>query len=107
MPARSPTICVARFEAGEFDVAHLLLFDASKPRSVQVPSNSRSSTASPVLVRPAEQQTTDADGDTATVLVEYEPSEEAILEDLLPRNVAMQIFKGRLENARSRNRARR
>ena len=33
--------------------------------------------------------------------VEYEPSEEAILADLLPRNVAIQIFRAMLENAAS------
>ena len=33
--------------------------------------------------------------------VEYEPSEEAILADLLPRNVAIQIFRALLENAAS------
>jgi F-type H+-transporting ATPase subunit gamma len=30
--------------------------------------------------------------------VEYEPSEEAILDDLLPRNVTVQLFKALLEN---------
>ena len=30
--------------------------------------------------------------------MEYEPSEEAILDDLLPRNVTVQIFKALLEN---------
>src|SRR3546814_6519816 len=30
--------------------------------------------------------------------VEYEPDEEAILADLLPRNVTIQVFKGLLEN---------
>ena len=33
--------------------------------------------------------------------VEYEPGEEEILADLLPRNVTIQIFKGLLENAAS------
>src|SRR3546814_12496275 len=33
--------------------------------------------------------------------VEYEPDEEAILADLLPRNITIQIFKGILENAAS------
>src|SRR3546814_3702620 len=34
-------------------------------------------------------------------VVEYEPDEEAILAELLPRNVAVQIFRGLLENAAS------
>src|SRR3546814_20607813 len=33
--------------------------------------------------------------------VEYEPGEEEILADLLPRNVTIQVFKGLLENAAS------
>ena len=33
--------------------------------------------------------------------VDYEPDEEAILADLLPRNVAIQIFRAMLENAAS------
>ena len=38
---------------------------------------------------------------SATSIVEYEPSEEDILADLLPRNVAIQIFRALLENAAS------
>jgi F-type H+-transporting ATPase subunit gamma len=37
---------------------------------------------------------------------EYEPSEEEILADLLPRNLAMQIFKALLESAASEQGAR-
>ncbi|MFX7776332.1 F0F1 ATP synthase subunit gamma, partial [Acinetobacter baumannii] len=39
-----------------------------------------------------------ADGGAA---VEYEPDEETILADLLPSNVAIQIFRALLENAAS------
>jgi F-type H+-transporting ATPase subunit gamma len=35
----------------------------------------------------------------ASSAVEYEPDEEAILADLLPRNVAIQIYRALLENA--------
>lgn len=42
----------------------------------------------------------------ATYLYEYEPEEEAILADLLPRNFAVQIFKALLENAASEQGAR-
>ena len=38
---------------------------------------------------------------TADAAVEYEPDEEAILADLLPRNVAIQVFRAMLENAAS------
>lgn len=40
------------------------------------------------------------------VLYEYEPDEEAILADLLPRNLSMQVFKSLLENAASEQGAR-
>ncbi len=33
--------------------------------------------------------------------MEYEPDEEAILAELLPRNVAIQLFRAMLENAAS------
>ncbi len=39
-------------------------------------------------------------------LYEYEPDEEAILKDLLPRNLSMQIFKALLENGASEQGAR-
>ena len=39
--------------------------------------------------------------DGALAAVEYEPDEEEILADLLPRNVAIQIFRALLENAAS------
>jgi F-type H+-transporting ATPase subunit gamma len=42
-----------------------------------------------------------AEGEGAAVNYDYEPSEEAILEDLLPRNIAVQIFRALLENGAS------
>ena len=38
---------------------------------------------------------------SAAAAVEYEPDEESILADLLPRNIAIQIFRALLENAAS------
>jgi F-type H+-transporting ATPase subunit gamma len=46
----------------------------------------------------------DASGNIAPV--EYEPEEEAILADLLPKNFAMQLFKAMLENGASEQGAR-
>jgi F-type H+-transporting ATPase subunit gamma len=40
-------------------------------------------------------------GTAADAAVDYEPDEEAILADLLPRNVAIQIFRAMRENAAS------
>ncbi len=81
----------ARFQAGEFDVAHLY-YSEFKSALAQVPTEQQ------IIPVPVDGH---ADGDTATGAVEYEPSEEAILDDLLPRNVAVQIFKGLLENGAS------
>jgi F-type H+-transporting ATPase subunit gamma len=39
--------------------------------------------------------------DGVSSAVEYEPDEEAILADLLPRNVAVQLFRAMRENAAS------
>src|SRR3546814_100829 len=78
------------FEAGAFDVAHLFY---SKFRSALV----QEATGQQLIPVPAPAET-QAPGGAA---VEYEPDEEAILADLLPRNVTIQVFKGLLENAAS------
>jgi F-type H+-transporting ATPase subunit gamma len=82
------------FEKGEFDVATLFF---ARFRSViqQIP------TAQQIV--PASIPT-DVDGPSAPY--EYEPEESEILADLLPRNVAVQVFKALLENAASEQGAR-
>jgi F-type H+-transporting ATPase subunit gamma len=82
-----------RFDAGEYDVATLFY---SRFRSVI----SQEPTALQVV--PA---AVDA-GATATTLYDYEPSEEEILADLLPRGVATQVFAALLENGASEQGAR-
>jgi F-type H+-transporting ATPase subunit gamma len=79
---------LAMFDAGEYDVATLFY---SKFKSVisQVPTAHQLIPAS----FDQDQETGEATN------YEYEPSEEAILEDLLPRNVSVQIFHALLENA--------
>ncbi|MGB3803976.1 MAG: F0F1 ATP synthase subunit gamma [Sphingopyxis granuli] len=78
------------FEAGAFDVAHLFY---SKFRSALV----QEATGQQLIPVPAPDEAPAPSG----AAVEYEPDEEAILADLLPRNVTIQIFKGLLENAAS------
>ncbi len=73
---------------GKFDVAHLF-YSRFKSALAQVPTEQQ---IIPVKI-PA-----DADRNAIAATVEYEPSEEAILDDLLPRNVTVQIFKALLEN---------
>ncbi|MBM1556023.1 F0F1 ATP synthase subunit gamma [Sulfitobacter mediterraneus] len=87
---------LTRFDAGEFDVA--TLFYAKFVNVVsQVP------TAQQIIPAKFDDAGEDAG---ASTLFDYEPSEEAILADLLPRGVATAIFSGLLENAASEQGAR-
>lgn len=86
---------IARYEAGEFDVAHLF-YARFQSALVQEPTEKQ--------IIPVALPTADAAGAAATDItgsVEYEPDEEAILAELLPRNVAVQLFRALLENAAS------
>ena len=78
---------IALFEDGQFDVCTLFY---SKFKSVisQIP------TAQP-LIPAATGEAGEGDG----AIYDYEPSAEEILGDLVPRNIAVQIFKALLENA--------
>jgi F-type H+-transporting ATPase subunit gamma len=82
-----------RFEAGEFDVA-TIFFAQFQSVIAQVP------TAQQVI--PAKFEATDG----AVADYDYEPSEEAILEDLLPASVSTAVFAALLENAASEQGAR-
>ena len=81
---------VARFGAGEFDVAHLF-FSTFKSALTQEPTR--------LQIIPAALPAGGAAGADASV--EYEPDEESILADLLPKNLAVQVFRALLENAAS------
>ncbi|HEY0917707.1 ATP synthase F1 subunit gamma, partial [Devosia sp.] len=80
---------LAMYQAGEFDVATLFY---ARFRSVisQIP------TAQQLI--PAKFESPAEGAPEATLSYEYEPSEEAILADLLPRNISVQIFRALLEN---------
>jgi F-type H+-transporting ATPase subunit gamma len=84
---------IRRFEAGEFDVAHLF-FARFQSALVQEPTGIQ-------IIPVAVQQGEVASANDGGAAVEYEPDEEGILADLLPRNVAIQIFRAMLENAAS------
>ncbi|MCC6983381.1 MAG: F0F1 ATP synthase subunit gamma [Bauldia sp.] len=77
----------ALFDAGQFDVA-TLFFSRFKSVISQVPTAQR--------LIPAEIAGTAKTAGQAAY--EYEPDEETILGDLLPRNIAVQIFGALLEN---------
>ncbi|MEK9280415.1 MULTISPECIES: F0F1 ATP synthase subunit gamma [unclassified Bradyrhizobium] len=77
---------LARFDAGEFDVCTLFY---SRFRSViaQIP------TAQQIIPLVVEEGAV-----ASTTSYEYEPEEDEILTRLLPRNLAVQIFRALLEN---------
>jgi F-type H+-transporting ATPase subunit gamma len=79
---------LAMFAAGEFDVA-TLIYSRFKSVMTQEP------TAQQLIPAAIEGAGEGAD----TVSYDYEPSEEAILDELLPRNVSVQIYRALLENA--------
>lgn len=84
---------IARFDDGEYDVAHLF-FAKFQSALVQIPTELQ---IIPVSLPANDTQPTGS----ATAAVDYEPDEETILADLLPRNVAIQLFRAMLENAAS------
>ena len=86
---------LSRFEAGEFDAATIFYARFINVVS-QVP------TAQQII--PASFEVTQ--GDAVATLYDYEPDEEAILADLLPRGVATQIYTALLENGASEQGAR-
>jgi F-type H+-transporting ATPase subunit gamma len=86
---------LGRFDAGEFDVATIFFAEFVNVVS-QIP------TAQQIIPAKFEKP----EGDEASTLFDYEPDEEAILADLLPRGVATQIFSALLENGASEQGAR-
>ena len=83
---------LAMFEAGEADVV-TLFYNRFQSVIAQIPTA--------LQVIPAK-----FDGGAPTALYDYEPSEEGILADLLPRGVATQVFTALLENGASEQGAR-
>ena len=86
---------VARFEAGDFDVAHLF-FARFQSALVQEPTEVQ---LIPVEIPKAPAGTEKKDGPVAAF--EFEPDEEEILAAMLPRNIAVQLFRAFQENAAS------
>lgn len=92
---------LALYEAGEFDVA-TIFYNRFKSAISQIVTKQQlipfpiEATAAPV----------DAVADQAGAIYEFEPDEQDILADLLPRNLAIQIFRSLLENAASEQGAR-
>jgi len=86
---------VALFDAGEFDVC-TLFFSRFKSVIAQIPTAQQ-------IIPPVFEATKETG---AVAAYEYEPDEEDILADLLPRNLSVQVFRALLENAASEQGAR-
>ena len=84
-----------RFEAGEFDVA-TLFYSRFQSALVQIPTDTQ---IIPVEIPAAQDKAPENAGPVAAF--EYEPDEEEILAALLPRNIAVQLFRAFQENAAS------
>ncbi|HVR91486.1 MAG TPA: F0F1 ATP synthase subunit gamma [Novosphingobium sp.] len=81
---------VALYDAGKFDVAHLF-YSHFRSALVQEPTEVQ------VIPVPAPTASIDAGG----AAVEYEPDEEEVLAELLPRYLKTQVFGALLENMAS------
>ena len=86
---------IDRYTTDGIDVVHLF-YARFQSALVQEPTQQK---ISPVPMQASEVSTLSTSG--AGAAVEYEPGEEEILEELLPRNIAVQIFRALLENAAS------
>ncbi|WP_372003614.1 F0F1 ATP synthase subunit gamma [Tistrella mobilis] len=92
---------IALYEAGEFDVATLIFSHFKSAINQVVTLQQLVPFATPEAANDSQ-----ASAAGSGAVYEYEPEEEAILADLLPRNISVQIFKGLLENAASEQGAR-
>ena len=81
---------VDRFESGRFDVAHIA-YANFRSTLVQEPTVEQV-----IPIRPSKESGSTVTA--ATSMVEYEPDEEEILSALLPRNIAVQLYRALLEN---------
>src|SRR5690348_6288523 len=97
---KNPTYAVAqaiakdiidRYTTDGIDVVHLA-YANFRSTLVQEP------TVEQIMPVPARAEQDEAKGKASLAAVEYEPDEEEILADLLPRNVAVQIYRALLEN---------
>ena len=85
---------IKRFDAAEFDVA-TIFYSQFQSVVVQIPTA--------LQLIPAKVEATE---DASSVVYDFEPDENEILDDLLPRSVNTQIFTALLENGASEQGAR-
>jgi F-type H+-transporting ATPase subunit gamma len=87
------------FEAGEFDRC-MIVFNRFRSAITQIV------TAQQLIPFAQPESAAEAPSDTGGAIYEFEPDEEEILAELLPRNLAVQIYTALLENAASEQGAR-
>ncbi len=87
------------FDEGEFDVCTMVYARFKSAISNEV-------TVQQLVPAPLPERDEGADAGGPAAVYIYEPDEEAILEDLLPRNVSVQVYRALLENAASEHGAR-
>lgn len=87
------------FDEGEFDVCAMVYARFRSAISNEV-------TVQQLVPAPLPEADEGADAGGPSAVYIYEPDEEAILEDLLPRNVSVQVYRALLENAASEHGAR-
>ena len=93
------SMVLGMFDGGDFDVCTLFYSEFQSVIS-QIPTAQQ-------LIPASVGSSDDAESaDDDNVSYEYEPDEEEILKDLLPRNISIQIFRALLENAASEQGAR-
>ena len=85
------TRLIEMYEAGDFDVCTLFFAKFVNVLTQEV---------TPLQLIPA-SISDEAGADLGNACYDYEPDENEILEDLLPRNVGVQLFRALLENAAS------
>ena len=82
---------IDRYTTDGIDVVHLA-FAKFRSTLVQEP------TVEQIIPVPPREDDGEAKGPASLAAIEYEPDEEAILGDLIPRNIAVQIYHALLEN---------
>jgi F-type H+-transporting ATPase subunit gamma len=81
---------IEMFEAGEFDVC-TLFYSEFKSVISQIPTAQQ-------LIPAKAPEVVAEDAEHAGAVYEYEPDPASILDDLIPRNISVQIFRALLEN---------
>ncbi|BBK44769.1 ATP synthase gamma chain [Allostella vacuolata] len=93
------------YEAGEFDVAKII-YNRFRSAIAQIVTVQQLIPFTPPAPAAGGNAAAVATGGGAPALYEYEPDEEQILSALLPRNLAVQVYRALLENNASEHGAR-